>query len=154
MVHEFGMDVGLLDHRSALDPTALSSALYDAWRTARESEIKEAAGRCSGWFFQLMLNLVFIVPACYVASIVVREFLMGNYLPGAFYRHGAALLFLIWLALSWIVQLRINNAARTIPGRAAKRFAGEEHSAQLFPGVACEVARLARLARGCGADAM
>jgi hypothetical protein len=152
MVHEFGMDVGLLDHRSALDLTALSGALYDAWRTARESEIKEAACRCSGWLFQLILNLIFIVPACYVASIIVREFWIGNYLPSAFYRHGAALLFLIWLALSWIVQLRLNNAARTIPGRTAKRFAGKEHTTQLFAGVANEVDRLARLARGRGID--
>ena len=132
MVHEFGMDVGLLDHKSALDLTALSGVLYDAWRTAREVEIKEAVGRCSGWFFQLILNLVFIVPACYVASITVWEFWKRNYLPSAFYQHGAVLLFLIWLALSWIVQLRLNRAARTIPDRTAKRFAGKEHTTQLF----------------------
>ncbi len=153
MVHEFGMDVGLLDHKSALDLTALSGALYDAWRTAREVEIKEAAGRCSGWFFQLILNLVFIVPACYVASITVWEFWKRNYLPSAFYQHGAVLLFLIWLALSWIVQLRLNRAARTIPDRTAKRFAGKEHTTQLFACVANEVDRLACLARGRGIEA-
>ena len=153
MVHEFGMDVGLLDHKSALDLTALSGALYDAWRTAREVEIKEAASRCSGWFFQLILNLVFIVPACYVASITVWEFWKRNYLPSAFYQHGAVLLFLIWLALSWIVQLRLNRAARTIPDRTAKRFAGKEHTTQLFACVANEVDRLACLARGRGIDA-
>ena len=152
MVHEFGMDVGLLDHKSALDLTALSGALCDAWRTARESEIKEAAGQCSGWFFQLILNLIFIVPACYVASITAWEFWKRNYLPSAFYQHGAVLLFLIWLALSWIVQLRLNRAARTIPDRTAKRFAGKEHTTQLFAGVANEVDRLARLARGRGID--
>ena len=153
MVHEFGMDVGLLDHKSALDLTALSGALYDAWRTAREVEIKEAAGRCSGWFFQLILNLVFIVPACYVASITAWEFWKRNYLPSAFYQHGAVLLFLIWLALSWIVQLRLNRAARTIPDRTVKRFAGKEHTTQLFAGVANEVDLFARLARGRGIDA-
>ena len=153
MVHEFGMDVGLLDHKSALGLAALSGALYDAWRTALEVEVKEAASHCSGWFFQLILNLIFIVPACYVASITVWEFWNKNYLPGAFYQHGAALLFLIWLALSWIVQFRLNNAARAIPGRTAKRFAGKEHTSQLFAGVAGEVDRLARLARGCGVDA-
>ena len=153
MVHEFGMDAGLRDHKSALDLTALSGALYGAWRTARESEVKEAAVRCSGWFFQLTLNLVFIVPACYVASITAWEFWKQNYLPGEFYQHGAVLLFLIWLALSWIVQLRLNNAARAIPGRTAKRFAGKEHTSQLLAGVAGEVARLARLAKGCGVDA-
>jgi hypothetical protein len=153
MVHEFGMDVGLLDHKSALDLTALSGALYDAWRTARESEIKEAAFRCSGWFFQFILNLIFIVPACYVASITAWEFWKQNYLQSAFYQHGAVLLFLIWLALSWIVQLRLNNAARAIPGHTAKRFAGKEHTTQLFAGVAGEVDRLARLAQGYGIDA-
>lgn len=153
MVHEFGMDVGLLDHKSALDLTALSGALYDAWRTARESEIKEAASRCSGWFFQFILNLIFIVPACYVASITAWEFWKQNYLQSAFYQHGAVLLFLIWLALSWIVQLRLNNAARAIPGHTAKRFAGKEHTTQLFAGVAGEVDRLARLAQGYGIDA-
>ena len=153
MVHEFGMDVGLLDHKSALDLTALSGVLYDAWRTAREVEIKEAAGRCSGWFFQLILNLIFIGPACYVASITAWEFWKRNYLPSAFYQHGAVLLFLIWLALSWIVQLRLNRAARTIPDRTVKRFAGKEHTTQLFAGVANEVDRFARLARGRGIDA-
>ena len=154
MVHEFGMDVGLLDHKSALDIAALSGVLYGAWQTARESEIKEAAGRCSGWFFQLILNLIFIVPACYVASITAWEFWSRNYLPIEFFRHGAVLLFLIWLVLSWVVQLRINNAARAIPGRTAARFAEKEHTTQLFVGVAGEVARLARLARGSGIDAM
>ena len=153
MVHKFGMDVGLLDHKSALDLTALSGALYDAWRIARESEIKEAAFRCSGWFFQFILNLIFIVPACYVASITAWEFWKQNYLQSAFYQHGAVLLFLIWLALSWIVQLRLNNAARAIPGRTAKRFAGKEHTTQLFAGVAGEVDCLARLAQGYGIDA-
>ena len=153
MVHEFRMDVGLLDHKSVLDLTALSGALYDAWRTAREVEIKEAADRCSGWFFQLILNLIFIVPACYVALITVWEFWKRNYLPSAFYQHGAVLLFLIWLALSWIVQLRLNKAARAIPGRTAKRFAWKEHTTQLFACVASEVDRLARLAQGCGIDA-
>ena len=147
MVHEFGMDVGLLDHKSVLDLTALSGALYDAWRTVLESEVKEAAIRCSGWFFQLTLNLIFIVPACYVASITAWEFWNRNYLPSAFYQHGAVTLFLIWLALSWIVQLRLNSEARAIPGRTAKGFAGKEHTSQLFTGVAGEVARLARLAR-------
>ena len=154
MVHEFGMDVRLLDHKSAIDLTALSGALYDAWRTVLESEIKEAAGRCSGWFFQLILNLIFIVPACYVASITAWEFWSRNYLPTEFFRHGAVLLFLIWLVLSWIVQLRLNNAARVIPNRTAKRFAEKEHTTQLFVGIAGEVARLARLARGCSIDAM
>ena len=153
MVHEFGMDVGLLDHKSALDLAALSGALYDAWRTALEVEVKESASHCSGWFFQLILNLIFIVPACYVASITVWEFWNKNYLPGAFYQHGAALLFLIWLALSWIVQFRLNNAARAIPGRTAKRFAGKEHTSQLLASVAGEVGRLVRLAQGCGIDA-
>ena len=153
MVHEFGMDVGLRDHKSALDLTALSGALYDAWRTARESEIKDAAGQCSGWLFQLILNMIFIVPACYIASITVWEFWNRNYLPSAFYQHGAVLLFMIWLALSWIVQLRLNNAARAIPDRTAKRFAWKEHTTQLFACVASEVDRLARLAQGCGIDA-
>ena len=153
MVHEFGMDVGLLDHKSVLDLTPLSGALHDAWRLVRESEIKEAAVHCSGRFFQFMLNLIFIVPACYVASITAWEFWSRNYLPTEFFRHGAVLLFLIWLVLSWVVQLRINNAARAIPGRTAKRFAEKEHTTQLFAGVAGEVAHLARLARGCGSDA-
>ncbi len=152
MVHEFGMDVGLLDHKSALGLAALSGVLYDAWRTALESEIKEVAGRCSGWFSQLILNLIFIIPACYVASITFWEFWNRNYLPSAFYQHAAVSLFLIWLALSWIVQLRLNNAARAIPDRTAKRFAGKEHTTQLFAGVASEVDRLARLAQGSGID--
>lgn len=142
MVHEFGMEVGLLDHKAVLDLSALSGVLYDAWRAARETEIKEAAKRCSGWFFQLVLNLLFIIPACYVASITAWEFWSRNYLPGAFFRHGAVLLFLIWLALSWIVQLRLNRAARAIPIRTARRFAEKEHTTRLLAGVASEVERL------------
>ena len=101
----------------------------------------------------MILNLVFIVPACYVASITAWEFWKRNYLPSAFYQHGAVLLFLIWLALSWIIQLRLNRAARTIPDRTVKRFAGKEHTTQLFAGVANEVDLFARLARGRGIDA-
>ena len=147
MVHEFGMDAGLLDQKSVLDLSTLSDALYGAWRTAREAEVRESARRCSGWFFQLVLNLLFIVPACYVAVVAAWEFWNRNYLPGAFYRHGAVVLFLVWLVLSWIVQLRLNKAARALPVRAARRFAEKEHTAQLLVGVAAEVEHLVRLAK-------
>ena len=146
MVHKFGMDTGLLDHKAVLDLSTLSGALYGAWRTARETEVKEAARRCSGWFFQFVLNMLFIVPTCYIAAVTVWEFWNRNYLPSAFYRHGAVVLFLIWLVLSWIVQLRLNKAARALPIRTARRFAEKEHTMQLLAGVAAEVEHLARLA--------
>ena len=146
MVGRFGMDAGLRDHKSVLNLSALSGALHGAWKTARNAEITESAARCSGWVFQLVLNLLFIVPACYIAAITAWEFWSKNYLPTDFFRHGAILLFLIWLALSWIVQLRLNKAARDLPMRTAKRFAEQEHTAQLLAGVADEVARLRRLA--------
>ncbi|MCR5752511.1 MAG: 50S ribosome-binding GTPase [Kiritimatiellae bacterium] len=150
MVHEFGMDARLLDHKAVLDLSSLSSVLHVAWRTARETEIKEASRRCSGWFFQLVLNLLFIVPACYVASIIAWEFWCRNYLSGAFFRHGAVLLFLIWMALSWIVQLRLNKAARDVPIRTKVRFAAKKPTAQLLAGVAVEVDRIDSLARKNG----
>lgn len=153
MVHEFGMDVELLDHRAALDLSALSGALRDAWRTAREAEVKLSARRCSGAFFQLLLNMFFFVPAGYVAYIIGHAFWRENYLPGTFYRHGAVLLLLVWLLASWIVQWRLKVAARAIPGRTARRFAGEDHTAQLLAGVAGEVGRLARLASQAGGRA-
>lgn len=147
MVREFGMDPAIRDHESAFAFSQLSGLLYRDWRKARETEVRNAARRCSGFFFQAALNACPMVPAGYVLWVMVSTFPGGNYLPGAFYRQGAALIAVIWLLASWLAQLRLNAAARSIPARTAKRFSSGNHVARILP-VATEVERLAGLAAG------
>ena len=146
MVRDFGMDPAVLDHNSVLDLSPLSGVLRSAWRTAREAVVGESARRCSGGFLQFVLNFLFIIPACHVGVTTACAFWRQEYLPGDFYRHAAVVLLLIWLLASWIVQWRLNVAARAIPRLVAKRFSEGAHTTQLMSDLAGEVARLARLA--------
>ena len=144
MVRDFGMDPALRDHKSALALSNLSGVMRRAWADARDAEVQNAARRCSGLFFQLVLNACSIVPAGYILWVVASTFLRGVYLPGAFYRQGLFLLSLLWLLSSWVAQLRLNAESRVISGRTAERFARGTHTARNLP-VAEEVERLARL---------
>ena len=145
MVEEFGMDPGLRECDSAIALSELSDCLRHAWREAREREILEAARKCSAPWLQVILNACCIVPAGYVLWIVGSTFWNGNYLPGTFYRQGCVLLFLLWLLTSWLAQIRLNTAARSIPDKVAQRFTAEAHVARILP-VASEVDRIVRLA--------
>lgn len=144
MVRDFGMDPALRDHKSVLALSDLSGVMRRAWAAARDAEVQNAARRCSGLFFQLVLNACSIVPAGYILWVIASTFLHRVYLPGAFYRQGLSLLALLWLLSSWIAQLRLNAESRAIPGRTAERFANGTHTARILP-VAEEVDRLARL---------
>ena len=143
MVRDFGMDPALRDHKSVLALSDLSGVMRRSWAAARDDEVRNAARRCSGLFFQLVLNACSIVPAGYILWVVASTFLKGNYLPGAFYRQGLSLLALLWLLSSWVAQLRLNAESRAIPDRTAERFAAGTHTARILP-VADEVDRLAR----------
>ena len=147
MVRDFDMNPALRDHRKAFALSDLSGLLHRAWRKAREEEIQNSARRCSGFFFQLVLNACTIVPVCYVFWIVASTFVKGEYLPGTFYRQGLALLGLLWLLTSWIAQLKLNAAARAISAAIAARFSRESHVARILP-VASEIDRIAKLAAG------
>jgi hypothetical protein len=149
MVVEFGMAPKLREHNEAIALSGLSVCLRQAWREAREMEIREAARRCSALWMQITLNACTVVPAGYVLWIVGSRFLKGIYLPGAFYRQGGVLLFLLWLLTSWLAQIRLNMAARSIPGKVANRFSSKAHVAQILS-VASEVDRLVRLAESLG----
>ena len=147
MVRDFDMNPELRDHRKALAFSELSGLLHRAWRKAREEEIQNSARRCSGSFFQLVLNACTIVPVFYVLWVVASTFVTGEYLPGSFYRQSLALLGLLWLLTSWLAQLKLNAAARTIYAAIATRFARGGHVARILP-VASEIDRLAKIAAG------
>ena len=149
MVGEFGMDPGLRECDSAIALSELSGCLRNAWREARKREILEAARECSAAWMQITLNACIVVPAGYVLWIVGSMFWKGNYLPGTFYRQGGVLLFLLWLLTSWLAQIRLNTAARSLPDKVAKRFSAEAHIARILP-VASEVDRLVCLAASLG----
>ena len=145
MVRDFNMNPELRDHKKALALSELSGLLHQAWRKAREEEIQNSARRCSGFFFQLVLNACTIVPVCYVLWVVASTFVKDKYLPGTFYQQGLALLGLLWLLTSWIAQLKLNAAARSISAAITARFSRGNHVARILP-VASEIDRLAKLA--------
>ena len=145
MVGEFDMDPRLRDHESAIALSDLSTCLRHSWRDACEAKIRETARKCSAFWMQFVLNACTMVPAGYVLWVVSSTFWRRNYLPGIFYRQGAALLFLLWLLSSWLTQIRLNTAARSLPDKVAERFSDMAHVARIVP-VATEIDRLVRLA--------
>ena len=144
MVRDFGMDPVVRDHEAAFAFRGLSGQLHRAWKEARDEEVGNAARRCSGFFLQLVLNAFSIVPAGYVLWVVGTTFWRREYLSIDFYRQACFLLALIWLLTSWLAQIRLNAAARSIPARTAKRFSRAAHAARILP-VADEIERLSRL---------
>lgn len=145
MVGEFGMDHDLRDLDSSVVLSSLSDVLRHHWKQVRETEICDAARRCSGGLFQFVLNACTILPAGYILWIVASSFLRKSYLPGPFYWQGFILLALLWLITSWMVQIRLNMAARSLPDKVAERFSDMAHVARIVP-VASEIDRLVRLA--------
>lgn len=145
MVGDFGMDSSLRDEKSAFAFADLSAIFRRSWRATHDKEVHDAARRCGGLFFQILLNACTIVPAAYILWVIGTTFLRGTYLPGTFYRQGFALLALLWLLSSWFLQVRLNRAARSIPDRTARRFAERIPFARTLP-VAAEIERLSAIA--------
>ena len=152
IVRDFGFDSELRDHKKAFALSDISGHLHRAWRKAREEEIQIFARRCSRPILQLALNACTIVPAGYILWVIASTFIKGEYLPDSFYRQSLALLALLWLLTSWLAQLKLNAAARSITAAITARFSQGDHAARILP-VASEIDSLSKLVAGVERDA-
>lgn len=146
MVEDFGMDPALRDEKSAFAFTDLSTVFRRSWLAAHDEEVRKGAKRCSGFLSQLLLNACTIAPAGYILCVIGETFLRRDYLPVSFYRQGLALLALLWLLSSWLLQIRLNRTARSIPDLTMKRFAERNPSARILS-FASEIELLVKLTR-------
>lgn len=146
MARRFDLDPGLREPSDALSAAGCAEAAAAAWADAAARETERAARRVSGPVFQLLLNAIALAPLPKALWSVASTFFRGEYLPADFYRQAAALLGLLCLLLSWIAELRIEAAARALPGRIARRFAASSPTGAGVVPLAREIARLRALA--------
>lgn len=145
LVRDFGMNPELRNAKASLVFDDLSATLEQRWKTESAKEIRRSARRCSGFFLQFLLNACTIVPLVYTLWTIAKTFFRGEYLPEAFYWQSLALVGLLWLLTSWLVQLLLNRASKSVMRRTVESILKGEFAGRILP-VREEVETLARMA--------
>ena len=145
LVGDFGMDPELRNAKASLVFDDLTTLLEQRWKTESAKEIRRSARRCSGLWLQLLLNACTIVPLVYTLWTIAKTFFKGEYLPEAFYCQSLALVGLLWLLTSWLVQVLLNRASKSVMRRTVEGILNGEFAGRILP-VREEVETLARLA--------
>lgn len=129
---ECGFDP-VIRHEQAVQVTPLTELSQSAWSEALDRAVEEEAERLSRPWRQWLLNAPAILVCTATALYLIRGFLppllsMGDFfgpayappafLPGAFYLHAGALLLLMWLMPSWVLQSLAQRALPKVPGKA------------------------------------
>lgn len=145
LVSDFGMDPELRNAKASMVFDDLTNVLEQRWKTESAKEIRRSARRCSGFWLQLLLNACTIVPLFYTLWIIAKTFFRGEYLPEAFYWQSLALMGLLWLLTSWLVQVLLNRVSKSVMRRTIESILNGEFAGRILP-IREEVETLARLA--------
>ena len=146
LVRDFGMDPELRNARASLVFDDLTALLEKKWKTESAQEIRRSAKRCSSFWLQVPLNAFTILPLGYTLWTTASTFFRGEYLPEAFYWQSLFLTGLLWLLSSWLVQILLGRAAKSVMRRTAENIVKSDFPERLLP-VREEVETLARLAQ-------
>ena len=146
LVSDFGMDPELRNARASLVFDDLTALLEKKWKTESAKEIRRSAKRCSSFWLQAPLNAFTILPLGYTLWTTASTFFRGEYLPEAFYWQSLFLTGLLWLLTSWLVQILLGRAAKSVMRRTAENIVKSDFSERILP-VREEVETLARLAQ-------
>jgi hypothetical protein len=122
------------------------------WGQSVKKAVDAACNRLSRAWIQWVLNAPPLLGLAAIGVIIVREFARGSYLPAHFLVHAVALLLVLWLLPSWVLQLL---ARRSLPRIADEALAHAKQTMHLASdarlraqiGVIGEVGRVLRLAR-------
>ena len=145
LVSDFGMDPELRNAKASMAFDDLAALLEQRWKSESANEIRRSARRCSVFWLQLLLNACTIVPLIYTLWTIAKTFFRGEYLPEAFYWQSLALVGLLWLLTSWLVQVLLNRASKSVMCRTVESILKGEFAGRILP-VREEVETLARMA--------
>lgn len=145
-----GFDDSVRDAAGLGDLAPALGHSHAAWGESINAAVRKEADRLSHPIYIWLLNLPSIVAAVWIGVLVSVNWHLatvqsdpGKYLSGNFFGHSILLLLFWWLPPSWLLQIRVNRAAKKIPARALKL--AEPVSVSAGRGIAEEVSLLRRL---------
>jgi len=133
-----------------MDLNPLLNLSQATWGESMNTAVQKAADRLSRPLLVCALNIPVILGLVDIGYILIRDFLRQTFLPGNFFLHAAALLLLLWLLPSWLLQHLSQRALRSVPRDALEHAKNQlqgclEGGSLKQAGIATEVTRLIRL---------
>ena len=133
LVNDFRMSPDLLDGEKAVSFGDLEESLRRCWPRNLEAAIEKMAKAKSRPIAQVVAHLPLVAMAAMSLYEMLSSYLQGNYLVRDYYLHAGAILLLLWLLPSWLVQSRAGGSVAKIKGTMRKELESAKVNVRMLP---------------------
>lgn len=133
LVNDFGMTPDLIDGEKAVVFDGLEASLQRTWSRGIHDFVESMAVERSRTILQVVANLPFLAVSLYALYEMFHSFWEHRYMQSEYYPHLLAILLLVWLLPSWLVQSRAGGTEAKIKVRMKKALESSDISAHVLP---------------------
>ena len=133
LVNGFRMSPDLIDAEKAIAVDKLEESLRSYWPTSIRSAIDKMAKAKSRPLVQIISHLPLASIVAYSLYELLVSYFQRNYFSHDYYPHLCAILILLWLLPSWLVQSRVGGAGAKIHEAMKKELLSTKFNANMLP---------------------
>ena len=133
LVNGFQMSPDLIDAEKAIAVGKLEESLRYYWPRSVSSAIDKIAKTKSGPLVQIIAHLPLVSIAAFSLYELLVSYFRHNYFPHDYYPHLCAILILLWLLPSWLVQSRAGGSGAKIREAVKKELLSTKCNANILP---------------------
>ena len=133
LVNKFQMTPEFLDGENAVVFAELEESVQRHWPRHLGKVIERMARTRSHPFFQVVAHLPLVAAAAFSLYELLATYFQGKYLPQDYYYQLCAILLLLWLLPSWVVQSRAGGSAAGIKKSLQAELASSKIEARILP---------------------
>ena len=133
LVNEFRMSPDLIDAEKAVAVDKLEESLRYYWPRSVSSAIDKMAKAKSRLLVQIIAHLPLVSIAAFSLYELLVSYFQRNYFPHDYYPHLCAILILLWLLPSWLVQSRVWGSSAKIREAVKKELLSTKFNANILP---------------------
>ena len=133
LVNEFKMSPELIDGEKAVAFGDLEEALQRQWPRRVDACVDRVAQSKSHLFWQIAAHLPLAVALSWSLYEMVATYFAGRYLPRDYYPHLLAIVMVLWLLPSWLVQLWLSGSRAKARKLLKRELASSKVSAAMLP---------------------
>ena len=133
LVNRFQMSPDFLDGEKAVVFAELEESVQRHWPRHLGRVIDRMSKARSHPFFQVVAHLPLVLAAAFSLYELLLTYFQGKYLPQDYYYQLCAILLLLWLLPSWVVQSRAGGSAAGIKKSLQAELASSKIEARMLP---------------------
>lgn len=133
LVNGFRMSPDLIDAEKAIAVDKLEESLRYYWPRSVSSAIDKMAKAKSRPLVQIIAHLPLVSIAAFSLYELLVSYFQRNYFPHDYYPHLCAILILLWLLPSWLVQSRVGGSSAKIREAVKKELLSTKFNANILP---------------------